>query len=151
MAAGTTPIYTITPNIGMATWLPATTANTKSDGTGTIGTDILKAYTAGADGAFIQRIRLSPAASAASTATTATAARIYISSITSGATTNANTLRFDEVACPAQTADQATAANNVIEIPMGIAIPAGYTVLVSMHHSAAANTSWQFIVIASDY
>jgi hypothetical protein len=151
MAAGTNPIYSATPTIGLATWLPATTANTKSDGTGTIGTDILKAYTAGANGAFIQRIRLSPAASVAATATTATVARIFISSITSGATTNANTLRWDEVACPAQTADQTTSSTNFIEIPLGIAIPASYTVLVSMHAAAAANTSWQFIVIAGDY
>ena len=151
MTANTAPIYSITPKTGAATWLPATTANTKSDGTGTIGTDILLAYTAGSNGAFIQRIRLNPCASVASTATTATVARVFLSSVTSGATTNLNTLRWDEVACPAQTADQTATANNFIEIPMGIAIAPNATILVSMHAAAAANTSWQFTVIGGDY
>lgn len=151
MAAGTTPIYTITPNIGRATWTNSTTANTKNDGTGTIGTDILLAYTAGANGSFISKVRLVPCGSTASTATTATVARVYISSITSSTTTNLNTIRWDEVACPAQTTDQATVGTNVIEIPFGIAIPASYTILFSMHHVAAANTVWECHVVANDY
>lgn len=151
MTAGTTPIYTITPNIGRTTWTSSTTANTKNDGTGTIGTDILLAYTAGANGAFISKVRLVPCASTAATATTATVARVYISSITSSSTTNLNTIRWDEVACPSQTADQTTVGTNIIEIPFGIAIPASYTILFSMHAAAAANTVWQCHVIANDY
>lgn len=151
MAAGTSPIYTATPNVGFATWTNSTTANTDSDGTGTIGTDILKAYTTGANGSYIQKVRLVPTASTASTATTATVGRVYFSSQTSGATTNANTYRIDEVACPAQTADAPTTANSFIDIPVGMALPASYTILFSMHHAAAANTAWQIIVFAGDY
>lgn len=151
MTAGTTPIFTLTPNIGRATWSNSTTANTKNDGTGTIGTDILKAYTAGVNGAFISKVRLVPCGSTASTLTTATVARVYISSITSSTTTNTDTYRWDEVVCAAQTTDQATVGTSIIEIPFGIAIPAGYTILFSMHAAAAANTVWQCHVIANDY
>jgi hypothetical protein len=151
MAANTVPIFTKLPTIGANVWLPATTANTKSDGTGTIGTDILLLETAGADGAFINRIRLSPCAGTAATATTATVARFYLSTQSSGATTNANTHLFAEVACPAQTADQTTTATNFIEIPCGFYIPSGVSVLWSMHHAAATNTSWKAITFGGDY
>lgn len=151
MAANTNPIYSKQGNAGNASWLSTTTANTKSDGTGTIGTDMLLVFTAGPDGAFVQKLRAAPSGSTAATATTATVLRVYRSTQSSGATTNLNTYRWDEVACPAQTTDQTTTATNVIEIPFGFALAANETILVSMHHAAAANTCWQFHVIGGNY
>jgi hypothetical protein len=148
----TTPIFGATPkSTNTCIWLNGTTANTKNDGSGTIGTDILLAYTAGASGAYIDRIRLHPVGTTAATATTATVGRIYISSITSGATANTNTHLWQEVACPSQTTDQTTTATVPIDIPMGIRIQASYTILFSMHHVAAASTMWEVTVIATDY
>lgn len=147
----TTPAFAATPKRGGCTWTNSTTANTKNDGTGTIGTDILLAYTAGSSGAYIDRIRLHPTGSTAATATTATVGRIYFSTQASGATTNANTRLWQEVACPAQTTDQTTTATFAIEIPVGVRLAASDTVLFSMHHAAAANTAWEVIVFASDY
>ena len=151
MAAGTQPIFTGTPTIGLATWLPATTANTKSDGTGTIGTDILKVMTAGANGAFFNKLRFNPCSSVAATATTASVIRVFLSTVSSGATTNANTLLLGELAAPSQTADQTTTATNYIEFPLGFAVPTGYYIHFSMHHSAAANTSWECTGYGGDY
>jgi hypothetical protein len=152
MAVNNDPLLTGKPINGRAVWLPATTANTKSDGTGTIGTDMLLLYTADSSyGGFVQKIRLNPQASTAATATTATVVRVYISSQASGATTNANTTLYAELACPAQTADQTATATNPIEIPIGIALKAGENILVSMHAAAAANTSWGFYCVAGDY
>lgn len=152
MPVNNDPLLVGVPKMGRAVWLPATTANTKSDGTGTIGTDMLLLYTAESTyGSFIQKVRLHPQAGTAATATTATVARIYISSVTSGATTNANTSLFAEVALISQTADQTTTATTPTEIPMGIALKAGESVLVSFHHAAAANTSWAVIAIGGDY
>lgn len=147
----TTPQFAVTPKTGGCVWLPATTANVKNDGTGTVGTDILLAYTAGASGAFIDRVRLQPVGGTAATATTATVGRVYISTITSGSTTSANTQLWQEVACPAQTTDQTTTATVPIDVPMGIRVAASDTILFSMHHAAAANTAWQVHVIVSDY
>lgn len=147
-----TPTFASTPKVGGCLWTSTTTANTKNDGTATaVGTDILLAYTAGASGAYIDRVRLQAVASAAASTTTATVARIYLSTVTSGATTNTNTRLWNEIALPAQSADQTTTALFPYDIPMGIRIAASSTILFSMHHAAAANTSWQVTVIASDY
>lgn len=145
------PQFSATPVLGQAVWTSSTTANTKSDGTGTIGTDMLKLVTAGASGTFVQKVRAVPSASAASTATTATVLRLYLSTIGSGATTRADTFPIAEVACPAQTADAPTGAVTPIEIPLGIAVPSGYYLHASMHHAAAANTSWAISAVAGDY
>lgn len=151
MAANTAPIYTITPKVKRQVWLPATTANVKSDGSGTIGTDMLLLYTAGSNGGYIEKIRITPQAGTAATATTATVARFYTSSVTSGATTNANTTLFQEQAVGSQTADQTTVNINYHDIPCNFALTAGETILFSMHHAAAANTSWGVTAFAGDY
>jgi hypothetical protein len=140
------------PQGSRAVWLPATTANTKSDGTGTIGTDMLLLCTADSTyGSFVQKVRFNPQASVAATSTTASVIRVYISTQASGATTNANTTLFAEVAAPSQTADQTTTATIPIEIAIGIALKAGESLLFSMHHAAAANTSWGAYVVYGDY
>jgi hypothetical protein len=152
MPANSDPIYSKqgnAANIGI--WTSSLTANTTSDGTGTIATNMVKIFTAGVNGAKIDRIRLFPAASVAATPTTATVARLYTSTITSGATTRADTIPFAEIACPAQTADQTTTAVSPLEIPCGFVLPANQTILMSMHHAAAANTSWAATVWGGDY
>lgn len=147
----TTPQFAATPKRNGCTWVAATTANVRNDGAGTIGTDILLAYTSGASGAFIDRIRLHPVGLAAAVATTATVGRIYFSTAASGATTNANTRLWQEASLPAQTTSQTTTATVPVEIPVGVRLAASDTVLFSMHHAAAANTAWEVTVIASDY
>jgi len=152
MAANTAPIYTNVPQRSGSIWTSSLTGNTKSDGTGTIGTDMVLAFTADAtDGSRVERLRFVPCASSAATATTATVLRVYISTVASGATTRADTHLWTEVACPATTADQTTVAVNAIEVPMGISLPAGATVLWSMHHAAAANTSWACNAVGGAY
>jgi len=150
MAVTATPVFPQTPKVGDNQWVNGSTANTRSDGVGTIGTSMILLFTAGSNGAVIKRIRLSPTGAVASTATTATCARIYYSTITSGATTAADTQLIAEIACPAQTTAQPTAATNYLELPLDITIPASATILASMHHVAAANTTWQFVVFGSD-
>jgi hypothetical protein len=147
----TDPQFSSTPNCPSVVWTASSTANVKSDGTGTVGTDILKLFTAGASGSFVQKIRAVPAASAASTATTATVLRVFLSSIASGATSRTDTIPIAEVACPAQTADVATAAVTPVEIPIGMALASGQYLHVSMHHAAAANTSWGITAIGGNY
>jgi hypothetical protein len=149
MAAGTNPIFTKTVNVG---FVSITAACTKSDGTGTIATDIFKAFTAGADGAFVQKVRFHPTGTTANTATTATVARAYASSKTSGATTGGtDTWLLGEVSTAAQTADSSTSNCVPCEIIIEQAIPADWTVLVSMHAAPAANTGWQAMVVGGDY
>ena len=151
MPANTSPLFVLTPNVNAATILPATTANTKSDGTGTIGTDILKAFTAGTNGSLVYSVRLCPNATTTATPTTATTLRIFVSSQASGSTTNTNTWLLAEVSAAAQTADHSTNATFFIEVPINKFINGGYTILVSTHVVPAAATSWQAIVFGGDY
>ena len=151
MAANTAPIFTETPVVGAGIWTASSTANTSSTGSGTVGTSMVKLFTSGSDGSFINRIRLSPAASTAASGTTATVARFYISTVTSGATTAADTFMFAEVALSAQTADQTATATSSIEVPCGFYIPTGYFIHMSMHAAAAANTQWTAIVFGGNY
>lgn len=149
MPAGTAPIYVATPK---SPAVLITAANTKNDGAGTIATDMFLLFTAGSNGAFVGKVRFVPSASVASTATTATVGRVYKSTQTSGATTNANTHRLDEVAISAQNVDQATAQLGFFECVLNMPLAAGEAILVSNHHTPAANTVVQAIGIGfGDY
>lgn len=151
MAQNTNPIFTLVPNVTQSIWTQNQTGNVKSDGTGTVGTNLVVAFTAGSNGSFLQKIRASPAAALAATATTGTVLRVFLSSANAGSITTGSISQLAEMACPAQTACQTTVAVTPVEIPLGMLVPSGSFILVSMHAAAAANTSWQFIAIGGDY
>lgn len=151
MAANTAPIFTETPVLARGVWLPATTANTTSTGVMTIGTSGILLLSAGADGTFLNRVRFTPGASAAATNTTASVHRLYLSTVSSGATTSSDTSLIAEIAAPVMSADNATAGVQSLDIPLGFPIPSGTHLLWTMHHAAAANTSWQAVVIGGNY
>jgi hypothetical protein len=148
MSANTSPIFSLTPNI---MGVPLVGNNTASDGSGTIGTNINKVFTGGTNGSYLQKIRLSPFATVASTATAATVFRIFISTLTTGATASTNTWLFQEIAAPAQTADAPGSATAFIEVSLGFALPAGYTILVTTHVANSANTGWTATVLGGDF
>ena len=146
--ANSDPIFT---RNGRPASVLVTAANTSSQGGGTIATDIFKAFTADAtNGSYVQRVRWLPTATAPTT-TTATVGRVFISSVTSGTTTSANTWLWDEVVLPATAADNASAAVTEFDIILGFALNPGYTILVTNHAAPAANTAWRAIVVAGDY
>ena len=146
--ANSDPIFT---RNGALSSVLVTAANTSSQGGGTIATDIFKAFTADAtNGSYVQRVRWLPTATAPTT-TTATVGRVFISSVTSGTTTSANTWLWDEVVLPATAADNASAAVTEFDIILGFALNPGYTILVTNHAAPAANTAWRAIVVAGDY
>lgn len=151
MAANTTPIFPLTPQVAGIVF--GGNALTKSDGSAVtgIGTDIYKVFTAGANGSFVERIRLSPVGTTAATATSATVLRVYVSSKTSGNTANTDTWLIYEIGAAAQTADHSTNATFYFDIPLNIKLPASYTILVSSHVANAANTNWEAVVFAMDY
>ena len=148
MAANSNPRFT---KIGKISSVLVTAANTSSQGGGTVATDIFLAFTADAtNGSFVERVRLIPTATAATT-TTASVARVFVSSVASGATTSANTYLVAEVTLPAIAADNASTAVQPFDIPLGFALPASGTILVTNHAAPAANTAWRAVVIGGDY
>lgn len=149
MAANNDPIFS---KIGAINAVAVTAANTSSQGGGTVGTDIFKAFTADAtNGSFVREVRWSAAASAAGTATTATVGRVFVSSITSGSTTSSDTHLIAEVTLASQTADSTSAATFPVVVPLNFALPAGYTILVTTHAAPAANTHWKVVVFGGNY
>lgn len=149
MPAGTQPIFVATPKSNA---VAVTAANTKNDGAGTIGTDIFVLYTAGANGAWIGKVRFTISASTAATATTATVLRVYQSTQQSGATTNANTFRIDEIQAPSFTADQTSTQTPVFDVYINSFLTGGQTILVSSHAAPAASTAIHAIALGTgDY
>ena len=150
MAQNTSPIFSKIPVVAFGT-LTGNIGLTRSDEVGTVGTDIFKMFTADAtDGSYVSKIRITAAATT-STAMTASVIRVYISSITSGSTTAADTVLYQEISTAAITAAHTTSASNYYEIPFGVALPPSYTILASIDDNLAANTRWQFLTFAGDY
>lgn len=148
MAGNTDPIYTKQGAIGA---VAVTAANTSSQGGGTVATDIFLAFTADAtNGSFVREVRWTLGESTIATASTATVGRIFISTVTSGATTSSNTHLWQEVALASQTPSSTTAGVPIV-VPLNLILPAGYTILVTNHAAPAANTHWKAIVIAGNY
>ncbi len=129
----------------------STAANTSSSGTGTIGTDIWKIITGGTNGTWVDVVRIM-AQSTAPASTTATMGRIFVSSVTSGATTAANTFLIEEVILPIVAAASATIAQNAYDVKIGFRLPPNYTLLFTTHDAPATTTSWRATALgAGDY
>jgi len=149
MAVNSNPLFTGTPKTQAVL---ITAANTLSSGAGTIGTDIFLAFESDdTDGGFVEQLIVSPWATVASTATTATALRVFITTQSSGATTTANTFLIRDIGVASQTADAPTAGTTPIVVPLNIALGPGQNILVTMHHTPAANTGWTAVVIGGTY
>ena len=137
MPANTSPIFTINPDIQ---WVDAiTAANTTKDLTS--GT-IYLAFTAGANGCFVQRIRFRTLGT-----NVASVARVWINNGSTTGTAANNTL-WDEISLPATTVID-TAAQSNYELPLNFALPIGYTIYVTLGTAVAAG--WDAIVIGGDY
>lgn len=145
-----TPRFTKLANIGTAL---VDAANTNSDGTGNITTPTMYLlFTPDAtNGSFLEFVRIMVTASAASTAGAATTIRLYLSTQSSGATTNANTKLIAEIAIPAITADVSGTATNYFDVPLGVSIPPTLFLLASTHVAANANTHYNLVAFGGDY
>jgi hypothetical protein len=149
MAANTSPIYSLTPNIS---GVEITAGNTNSDGTGNVGSNLFKIYTAGVNGSYVSVIRWSAVGTTAGTNTTATVGRLFITSITSGSTSpGTNIWLLAEYGLAVQSADNASTATFFIEVPVYKALPAGWCIVASNHVAPAANTGWQAVAYGGDY
>ena len=150
MAANTVPIFPLTPN-SLAGKLVGATGIAKSDGTGTVATDMILLFTAGADGAYVEGVQFWPSASAVGTATTATVLRVYLSTKTSGATSNLDTFLLGELTAAQQTADSATVATTILSLAINRKIGANQTILASSHVTNAGSTSWSAVCFGASY
>jgi hypothetical protein len=152
MPANTAPIFTGTPRVGFTT-IPA--SQTNSQGIGTVGTNIYNAFSAGANGSYLQKVRFSLGGATANTASAAAVLRVYVSTVNTGITSQTNTFLVQEVTAATQTPNVVgtlTGATYPIDVPLNFAIPSGQNLLVGISTVAAsANTVWNAIVFGGDY
>lgn len=152
MAAGTLPMWTKTPNVGMV-GIPTTNAQVKSDGTsaGTSADVVYKVFTAGANGSYLDRIRFYSVANAATTGV-ATVLRAYLSTVAApGATTNSDTWLIGELSVPAEASANSVNALTSHEMQLGIAIQTGYYIHVSQHVAQTTNQRWNAMALGGDF
>jgi hypothetical protein len=102
------------------------------------------------NGSYIQRIRLRWTASAATT-TTAVTVRLYLSTVSSGATTSSNTYCIEEIVLGIQAAASVTIATFPYEIQCNYVLPAGSTILASVGAKPAANTEICMTAFGGNY
>jgi hypothetical protein len=145
MAANTAPIYSIVGAVDSVAannsgLVVGPTANTALDGSGTL----VKAFTAGTNGSYVQKMRFRPVGSPA-----ATVCRVFISS--SSTTSSTVSWLYDEITLPVATLSQ-TAATSVYELPLNIALDPSYLLYVTFGTSTgAAGTGYSIVTIAGDY
>ena len=139
MAANTAPIFSATGDIQWTT--VQTAANTTFDGT--VGTPAI-VFSASIDGGFVQRIRFRASGSA-----TATVARVFINNGQSTGSLGNNVL-FDEITLASTTVSQ-TAATATYELPLNIALPAGYRILTTLGTVQSAGGGWYATAIGGSY
>lgn len=125
-ALNTNPIYTAS---GDTQWsVSATTANTTKDlSSGTIFT----AFTASETGGYVQRIRFKPLGT-----NVATVARVWINNGLPN-TTAANNTYWDDISLPSTTVSEVS-AQPTFELPLNIALPANYKILVTLGTAVSA-------------
>lgn len=140
MPANTSPIFPLTPNLGVQNVLLSTAmTNTKAfDGTDTAGTALALVYTAGANGSRVDTVTVrltSTNGATASGTSNATLVRFWINNGSANTTAGNNQLQAWDVAIPATTVtalDTSTLPwyNALAFSPMagGISLPAGYKI-----------------------
>ena len=126
MAVNTSPIFS---KRGDIQWSPSPllTGNTAKDGTGTVA----EVFTAGADGAFVQRLVARPLGT-----NVATVLRVFVNNGGVNSTTANNSL-VSEMTLPATTLSE-VAAQPPYELPLSFALPAGYKLLCTIGTAVAA-------------
>jgi hypothetical protein len=135
MAANTSPIFTLTPNIGIGGAILGPTANTSLDGTGSAAYLI---FTAGTNGSRISSIRFKSVSS-----TAATVARVFYCSatgtFTAGTTnTTSTTSLITEITLAAATLSQ-TNANQDYSILINESLPASTKIFVTFGTSTGSS------------
>ena len=134
--ANTSPIWS---KEGNTSWATLTTANTATDGTGTVET----IFTADAtNGGKVEKI-----IAEASGTNTASVLRIFINNGTDPSTATNNTL-FRQVGLPATTLTQLAGQAPVI-VHLNFALPAGYKINVTIGTTVSAG--WAVTAVGGNY
>ena len=143
MAANTSPIYTLSPDVSTdgSTGMGTTLTTAANDYTGISVNNVLE-FTAGADGSYIRKIRFKAVGT-----NVATVARIYINNGSTNTSANNNSF-YEEVSLPATTTT-ATSPTATIDVPMEIGINAGFKIYIGLGTTVVGG--WIATVVGGKY
>lgn len=133
----TAPIYTASADTQWT--VSATTANTTKDLTS--GTSFT-AFTASSTGGYVQRIRFKPLGN-----NIATVARVWLNNGNDTTTASNNTL-WDDITLPSTTNSE-NSALPTFELPINIALPPNYRIIVTL--GTAVSAGYSITVVGGKY
>lgn len=133
----TTPIYTASGDTQWA--VSATTANTTKDLSSGLNYIV---FTASDKGGYVQRIRFKPLGT-----NVATVARVWLNN-GGDTTTAANNAFWDDISLPSTTTSEVS-AQPTFELPLNMALPANYELIVTLGTAVAAG--YTITVIGGKY
>lgn len=141
---------------GKPAWTPVqigtTAISVNSQAPGTIGTNcFLVGTVSGADGGYLQKIRFTFTSTTGTVSVVATNINIFLSTISSGATSSADTYLYATLQVPAQTISAVTTAPIMYEVPISIPVQTSRHVLVAQTVAANTNSAWVAHLIRGDY
>lgn len=136
MAQNINPIFPLTPRV---TWVIVNTANTATDGTGTVYT----VFTAQASGSRIDYLSCSATGS-----NVASVLRVFLNNGNTNATATNNAL-YTELALPSTTATNTAATGPQLTIPINISLPSGSKVNLTL--GTAVASGWAVTAVGGDY
>ena len=155
--ANTSPIFSLTGLIQRSSIVSGITALATSNGTaatgisGTSGEMIVVATGDATNGSYLQRIRFRWTGSTSTSAATSPVVRLYVSTVSSGATTSSNTYCIEEIVMGVQTAASATVATFPYDVALNFILPAGSFLLASVSAKPTANTEICMTVYGGNY
>lgn len=139
--------FALTPNVGRARISGTGAANTARDGSGVEGSNIFLAFTAGANGARIDRVIANAAGTLA--ATSAGMIRVFISQASG---LNKRLWREWQVTASTPSASALGYTNyTTSKIDGGLALKAGEQIWVTSHFSDTAGNQFDIIVEGGDF
>jgi hypothetical protein len=141
---------------GAPIWSPVqigtTAISVNSQAPGTIGTNcFLVGTVSSADGSYLQKIRFTFTSTTGVISVVASNINIFLSTISSGATSSADTYLYHTLQVPAQTISAVTTAPIMYEVPISIPIQTSRHVLVAQTVAANTNSAWVAHLIRGDY
>ena len=137
MAANNSPIFVLTPKVG-GIGVNITAANTAKDGTGTVN----NIYTAGANGAYIVKIKCKPLGT-----NTATVLRIFLNNGGSNTTATNNSM-WKEITLPAITLTELASQS---DFEYMINEPIDPTFKLNAVLATAVAAGWHVLAVGGDF
>lgn len=147
----TAPIFSGTPRVSLVQIGQASTNVHSLGGTAQIGTNMFVAFTSGANGSYVQKIRLQFTSTTNTINAAATVFKIYYSTVNTGTPTTAQLALIADIQSPLQTIAATTTSAYPIEVPLNFAMPANTYLLVGQTVAATANSAWVATVFGGDY